>query len=161
MEKRNRESCAACRRNRKKCSEDCVFAPHFPSDDPDKFAIVQKVFGTNYILKLLQGLESEVREGAVNNMVYEANVREKDPINGTAGIVHEQKEKIGKLESQLAAKSEELVNMRSQYDDLLSILRTGSHVEENVYLTDIYTSQPIEEEIMYDEVDPLLLWELP
>ncbi|GLJ42449.1 hypothetical protein SUGI_0879650 [Cryptomeria japonica] len=161
MEKRNRESCAACRWNRKKCSEECVLAPHFPCADPEKFAIVQKVFGTNYILKLVQGIESEVRASAVKNMVYEASVRVKDPINGTASIVHELMEKIGKLESQLAEKNEELMNMRSQYDNLVSLLHIGSpHVEEDVYLTDIYTSQPIED-IMHDEVDPLLLWELP
>ncbi|GLJ42450.1 hypothetical protein SUGI_0879670 [Cryptomeria japonica] len=79
--------------------EECVLAPHFPSDDPDKFAFVQKVFGTNYILKLLQGLKSELRASAVKNMVYEASVRVKDPTNGTASIVNEQMEKIGKLES--------------------------------------------------------------
>ncbi|KAH9330862.1 hypothetical protein KI387_002970, partial [Taxus chinensis] len=50
--------CAACRSQRKKCSEKCVLAPHFPPDHPEKFAVVRSVFGTKHIVKLLQ-LECE------------------------------------------------------------------------------------------------------
>ncbi|GLJ17656.1 hypothetical protein SUGI_0307660 [Cryptomeria japonica] len=66
MGKRKMVSCASCRVHRKKCSEVCILAQYFPPDDPDKFAIVQRVFRTGHIGKLLQGLEVEQREDAVN-----------------------------------------------------------------------------------------------
>ncbi|GLJ17640.1 hypothetical protein SUGI_0307220 [Cryptomeria japonica] len=151
MAKRKMVSCAACRLSRTKCSEDCVLAPYFPSDDPDKFAVVQRVFGTSHIIKLLQGVEAEQRAEAVNSMVHEAAARMKDPIHGLGSEVHELQEKIAHLKSQLAATEEELVNVRCKYDKLLYFLRTGSpHPHDAIYPT---------EGIMYEEVDPLLLWE--
>ncbi|KAH9330854.1 hypothetical protein KI387_002962, partial [Taxus chinensis] len=67
---------------RKKCSEECVLAPHFPSNDPHKFAVVQSVFGTSHIVKLLQGINAEQRADAVDSMVYEATARVDDPVHG-------------------------------------------------------------------------------
>ncbi|GLJ17655.1 hypothetical protein SUGI_0307630 [Cryptomeria japonica] len=63
MGKRKMVSCASCRVHRKKCSEECILAPYFPPDDLDKFAIVQRVFGTGHIVKVLQqiaDLESQL-----------------------------------------------------------------------------------------------------
>lgn len=46
--------CAACKLLRRRCAEDCVFAPYFPADQPHKFASVHKVFGASNVNKLLQ-----------------------------------------------------------------------------------------------------------
>lgn len=46
--------CAACKMLRRRCAQDCVFAPHFPADEPLKFANVHKVFGASNVSKLLQ-----------------------------------------------------------------------------------------------------------
>ncbi|GLJ33789.1 hypothetical protein SUGI_0679100 [Cryptomeria japonica] len=48
MRKRKIVSCAACRLQRKKCSQECILAPHFPPDDLEKFTIVQRVYGTRH-----------------------------------------------------------------------------------------------------------------
>ena len=48
--------CAACKLLRRRCAEDCIFAPYFPSDDPHKYAIVHKVFGASNVSKMLQVL---------------------------------------------------------------------------------------------------------
>ncbi|GLJ33786.1 hypothetical protein SUGI_0679070 [Cryptomeria japonica] len=120
-------SCAACTHQRKKCSEECILAPHFPSHDPEKFAIVESVFEIDYIIKLLQGLETNQRDEAVNTLVYEASARMKDPIQGCASVVQELKHRIAKLESELLAKKEELENMHAQYDKLAILLETTSH----------------------------------
>ncbi|CAK9159808.1 unnamed protein product [Ilex paraguariensis] len=45
--------CAACKLLRRKCAEDCIFAPCFPPNQPDKFASVHKVFGASNVGKLL------------------------------------------------------------------------------------------------------------
>jgi hypothetical protein len=36
-------ACAACRVLRRKCTAQCLFAPYFPPDQPQKFAHVHKV----------------------------------------------------------------------------------------------------------------------
>lgn len=46
--------CASCKLLRRRCAKDCVFAPYFPSDDPQKFAMVHKVFGASNVSKMLQ-----------------------------------------------------------------------------------------------------------
>lgn len=48
--------CAACKLLRRRCARDCVFAPHFPPDEPQKFANVHKVFGAANVNKMLQVL---------------------------------------------------------------------------------------------------------
>lgn len=46
--------CAACKLLRRRCAQDCIFAPHFPAEEPHKFANVHRVFGASNISKLLQ-----------------------------------------------------------------------------------------------------------
>lgn len=46
--------CAACKLLRRRCAQDCVFAPYFPADEPQKFASVHKVFGASNVNKMLQ-----------------------------------------------------------------------------------------------------------
>lgn len=46
--------CAACKLLRRRCTRDCVFAPYFPPDEPQKFASVHKVFGAANVSKMLQ-----------------------------------------------------------------------------------------------------------
>lgn len=46
--------CAACKLLRRRCAQDCVFAPYFPAEEPHKFASVHKVFGASNINKMLQ-----------------------------------------------------------------------------------------------------------
>ena len=46
--------CAACKLLRRRCTRECVFAPYFPPDEPQKFASVHKVFGAANVSKMLQ-----------------------------------------------------------------------------------------------------------
>lgn len=46
--------CAACKLLRRRCTQECLFAPYFPADEPQKFANVHKVFGASNVNKLLQ-----------------------------------------------------------------------------------------------------------
>ncbi|GLJ33780.1 hypothetical protein SUGI_0679000 [Cryptomeria japonica] len=154
MAKRQRTSvsCAACRLTRKKCSEDCILAPHFPAYDPDKFTVVHRVYGTNNIVKLLQGLETKQRVDAVNSLVSEASARVNNPILGSVKVVNGLEKQIAELESELATKQEELVNMHSEYDKLLLLLHNRPLDVQDVYHIDTT------EDIMYEQVDTLL-WE--
>lgn len=54
--------CAACKLLRRRCTRDCVFAPYFPPDEPQKFANVHKVFGAANVNKMLQASLGPVPE---------------------------------------------------------------------------------------------------
>lgn len=46
--------CAACKNQRRKCSQDCILAPYFPATDPQRYACVQRIFGASNIARVLQ-----------------------------------------------------------------------------------------------------------
>ena len=73
-----RTPCAACKLQRRKCTEECVFAPYFPPEDPEKFQRVHRVYGASNVSKLLTDLEKSQRAQAVETLVYEANERIKE-----------------------------------------------------------------------------------
>ncbi|KAL7224061.1 hypothetical protein ACSBR1_025503 [Camellia fascicularis] len=79
--------CAACKFLRRKCTQECVFAPYFPPDQPQKFANVHKVFGASNVAKILNELNAAQREDAVNSLAYEADARLRDPVYGCVGLI--------------------------------------------------------------------------
>ncbi|KAH6766709.1 LOB domain-containing protein 4 [Perilla frutescens var. hirtella] len=104
--------CAACKLLRRRCAEDCVFAPYFPADEPHKFASVHKVFGASNVNKMLQELPEHQRGDAVSSMVYEANARVRDPVYGCVGAISSLQQQIDALQTQLALAQAEVVHMR-------------------------------------------------
>ncbi|KAJ4975952.1 hypothetical protein NE237_001058 [Protea cynaroides] len=104
--------CAACKLLRRRCAQDCVFAPYFPADEPQKFANVHKVFGASNVNKMLQELPVHQRGDAVSSMVYEANARVRDPVYGCVGAISSLQQQIDVLQTQLALAQAEVVHMR-------------------------------------------------
>jgi len=104
--------CAACKLLRRRCAQDCVFAPYFPADEPQKFASVHKVFGASNVNKMLQELAEEQRRDAVSSMVYEANARVRDPVYGCVGAISSLQQQVDVLQTQLAIAQAEVVHMR-------------------------------------------------
>ncbi|KAK8678959.1 hypothetical protein V6N13_144434 [Hibiscus sabdariffa] len=94
--------CASCKLLRRRCADDCIFAPYFPSDDPHKFAILHKVFGASNVSKLLQELPVAQRADAVSSLVYEANARVRDPVYGCVGAISFLQNQVSQLQLQLA-----------------------------------------------------------
>lgn len=45
--------CAGCKLLRRRCNPDCIFVPYFPSNVPEKFASVHKIFGASNVSKML------------------------------------------------------------------------------------------------------------
>lgn len=110
--------CAACKLLRRRCAKDCIFAPHFPSDDPHKFASVHRVFGASNVNKMLQDLSEEQRGDAVSSMVYEANARVRDPIYGCVGAISSLQQQVAYLKSQLALAQAEIVHLKMRQTPL-------------------------------------------
>ncbi|KAF4375612.1 hypothetical protein F8388_011588 [Cannabis sativa] len=74
--------CAACKLLRRRCAEECPFSPYFSPQEPQKFAAVHKVFGASNVSKMLMELAESQRADAANSLVYEANLRLRDPVYG-------------------------------------------------------------------------------
>ncbi|CBI23280.3 unnamed protein product, partial [Vitis vinifera] len=79
--------CAACKLQRRKCTQECIYAPYFPPDQPHKFANVHKVFGASNVAKLLNEINVAHREDAVNSLAYEAEARLHDPVYGCVNSI--------------------------------------------------------------------------
>ncbi|XP_057863225.1 protein ASYMMETRIC LEAVES 2 [Cryptomeria japonica] len=100
--------CAACKFLRRKCTPECVFAPYFPPDQPQKFANVHKVFGASNVTKLLNELHPHQREDAVNSLAYEADARLRDPVYGCVGVISLLQHQLKQLQSDLTTARSEL-----------------------------------------------------
>ncbi|KAF3644811.1 LOB domain-containing protein 15 [Capsicum annuum] len=109
--------CAACKLLRRRCAEECPFSPYFSPHEPHKFAAVHKVFGASNVSKLLMEVTGssfenslwqkckEVpvgqRADAANSLVYEANVRLRDPVYGCMGAISALQQQIQNLQAEL------------------------------------------------------------
>lgn len=100
--------CAACKFQRRKCTQECVFAPYFPPDQPQKFENVHKVFGASNVAKLLNELNASQREDAVNSLAYEADARLRDPVYGCVGLISILQHKLKEVQSDLYNAKKEL-----------------------------------------------------
>ncbi|WJZ91553.1 hypothetical protein VitviT2T_010615 [Vitis vinifera] len=100
--------CAACKLLRRKCTQECVFAPYFPPDQPQKFANVHKVFGASNVSKLLNELNAAHREDAVNSLAYEAEARLRDPVYGCVGLISILQQRLKQVQNDLFTAKKEL-----------------------------------------------------
>ncbi|XP_020578901.1 LOB domain-containing protein 12-like [Phalaenopsis equestris] len=112
--------CASCKLLRRRCTKDCIFSPFFPSDDPQKFAIVHKVFGASNVSKMLQELPVHQRADAVSSLVYEANARMRDPVYGCVGAISYLQNQVSQLQMQLAVAQAEILCIQMQQDQSLT-----------------------------------------
>ncbi|KAG6763808.1 hypothetical protein POTOM_031249 [Populus tomentosa] len=111
--------CASCKLLRRRCAKDCIFAPYFPSDDPQKFAIVHKVFGASNVSKMLQELPVHQRADAVSSLVYEANARVRDPVYGCVGAISYLQNQVSQLQMQLAVAQAEILCIQMQQEPVM------------------------------------------
>ncbi|XP_027186721.1 LOB domain-containing protein 36-like isoform X2 [Cicer arietinum] len=102
--------CAACKIQRRKCTEECVFAPYFPPDNPQKFAYVHKVFGASNVAKLLNEVNASQREDAVKSLAYEAEARLRDPVYGCVGLISLLQHNLKSLQIELNNAKKELAS---------------------------------------------------
>ncbi|KAL8233986.1 hypothetical protein R6Q59_020086 [Mikania micrantha] len=94
--------CEVCKCFRRKCPPDCIFAPYFLNDNPQRFDCVHKIYGASNLGKLLQDTPMQLRADAVESLYYEAKCRIQDPVYGCAGIIWSLHQQIQIAQSQLA-----------------------------------------------------------
>ncbi|KAK8357095.1 hypothetical protein V6Z12_A05G397300 [Gossypium hirsutum] len=108
--------CAACKCLRRKCMPDCIFAPYFPPEEPQKFINVHKIFGASNVSKLLNDVPPHQREDAVNSLAYEAEARMKDPVYGCVGAISVLQRQVMRLQKELDATNADII--RYAYNEM-------------------------------------------
>ncbi|ESW28825.1 hypothetical protein PHAVU_002G021200 [Phaseolus vulgaris] len=108
MSSSSNSPCAACKCLRRKCTQECVFAPYFPPDNPQRFAYVHKVFGASNVAKLLNELSASQRDDAVKSLAYEAEARLRDPVYGCVGLISVLQHKLRQIQMELNNAKKEL-----------------------------------------------------
>ncbi|XP_039052477.1 LOB domain-containing protein 24-like [Hibiscus syriacus] len=106
--------CAACRYLRRKCTEDCILSPYFPSNNPQRFVSVHRIYGASNVSKLLLRLPIHVRAEAADSLYFEAQCRLEDPVHGCVGLVFMLQQQIQAAESQLVKTRVQIAVMKSQ-----------------------------------------------
>ncbi|KAK9167977.1 hypothetical protein Syun_000117 [Stephania yunnanensis] len=104
--------CAACKLLRRRCAQECPFSPYFSPHEPHKFASVHKVFGASNVSKLLMEVPESQRADAANSLVYEANVRLRDPVYGCMGAISALQQQVQALQAELTAVRAEILKYK-------------------------------------------------
>lgn len=94
------EPCA-CEDLRQKCTEECVLAPYLPVNKPEKYTYLSTVYDISLVARFLMDIEPSQRQKCVDSLCFEAEARLRDPIRGSAGLIHLLKRQVQDLELQL------------------------------------------------------------
>ncbi|KAI4306527.1 hypothetical protein L6164_029797 [Bauhinia variegata] len=116
--------CAACKLLRRRCAQECPFSPYFSPHEPQKFASVHKVFGASNVSKMLMEVPESQRADAANSLVYEANVRLRDPVYGCMGAISVLQQQVQSLQAELNAVRAEILKYKLREANMIP----SSHV---------------------------------
>ncbi|KAK4834277.1 hypothetical protein QYF36_020138 [Acer negundo] len=82
----SKQACAVCKHQRRKCANNCVFAPYFPADQQQDFMNAHRFFGVGNIMRLLKEVPEDQRQDTVKSIIYESNLRALNPVLGSWGV---------------------------------------------------------------------------
>ncbi|XP_068636443.1 LOB domain-containing protein 12-like [Aristolochia californica] len=122
------QACAACKYQRRKCSGDCLLAPYFPPDQPKQFQNSHKLFGVSNILKILKNLDPDQKVEAMRSIVFQANIRDKFPVHGCYGIIHNLHNQVQQAEQELEILNTQLAMLR-QHHQQIKMARASSQLQ--------------------------------
>ncbi|XP_045787317.1 LOB domain-containing protein 15-like isoform X1 [Trifolium pratense] len=139
--------CAACKLLRRRCAEECPFSPYFSPHEPHKFAAVHKVFGASNVSKLLLEVPEGQRADAANSMVYEANLRLRDPVYGCMGAISTLQQQVQSLQAELHAIRAEI--LKYKYREAASFISS-----QQVSIPTNANSQGLSQPLVLPTLDP-------
>ncbi|KAL0434927.1 UNVERIFIED_CONTAM: LOB domain-containing protein 15 [Sesamum radiatum] len=87
-----------------------------------------KVFGASNVSKMLMEVSEAQRADTANSLVYEANVRLRDPVYGCMGAISALQHQVQALQAQLIAVKAEI--RRFKYREAANTVIATSHVAE-------------------------------
>ncbi|KGN57342.1 LOB domain-containing protein 24 [Cucumis sativus] len=109
--------CAACKYLRRRCPSDCIFSPFFPSNNPQRFTIVHRIYGASNVAKFLHQLPTHLRAEAAETLIFEAKCRIEDPVYGCVGIISQLQHELHVAETQLAKTRAEIACVASNVQE--------------------------------------------
>ncbi|GMH16829.1 hypothetical protein Nepgr_018670 [Nepenthes gracilis] len=107
-------ACAACKYQRRRCTPECPLAPYFPADTPKIFQNAHRLFGVSNMRKLLGQLHPSQKNEAMDSIIYQANARERFPVQGCVEIIKQLWSQIQQWEEELHVVHAALVVHRHQ-----------------------------------------------
>ncbi|XP_010469869.1 PREDICTED: LOB domain-containing protein 13-like isoform X2 [Camelina sativa] len=119
--------CAACKLLRRRCAEECPFSPYFSPHEPHKFAAVHKVFGASNVSKMLLEVGESQRGDAANSLVYEANLRLRDPIYGCMGAISALQHHIQSLQTELTTVRTDILRYKYREATTINSLQNNNN----------------------------------
>nr|XP_043613445.1 LOB domain-containing protein 24-like [Erigeron canadensis] len=128
--------CAACKYFRRRCPSNCNFAPYFPSNNPQRFVCVHRIYGANNIGKMLEGLPEQLRGNAIECLYYEAKCRIQDPVYGCVSIISQLHWEIRIAQTQLAKAQAEIALLDAGVEGAVTTSRLGDQqngIDHGVY----------------------------
>ncbi|XP_021684525.2 LOB domain-containing protein 13 isoform X2 [Hevea brasiliensis] len=119
--------CAACKLLRRRCAEECPFSPYFSPHEPQKFAAVHKVFGASNVSKMLMEVPESQRADTANSLVFEANLRLRDPVYGCMGAISVLQQQIQSLQAEINSVRAEIIKYKYREANTNIISSTEHH----------------------------------
>ncbi|CAL5322787.1 unnamed protein product [Camellia sinensis] len=117
--------CAACKLLRRRCAQECPFSPYFSPHEPLKFASVHKVFGASNVSKMLMEVPESLRADAANSLVFEANVRLRDPVYGCMGVISDLQQQVQSLQAELNVLRAEILKYKYRESNIIPSSHLG------------------------------------
>ncbi|KAM0892670.1 hypothetical protein ACQ4PT_025597 [Festuca glaucescens] len=97
------QACAACKYQRRKCNPDCSLARYFPADQQSRFLQAHRLFGVGNIQRTLRETRPDLRNDAMRALIFQAEARAYDPVNGCFGLVFTYERQLLHLQAELKA----------------------------------------------------------
>ncbi|KAL9230388.1 hypothetical protein vseg_005749 [Gypsophila vaccaria] len=113
-ENRNRrETCAACKFQRRRCFKNCILAPYFPASKADDFLKVNKLFGFTRVLEIVTSVPAALRHDAVTSIIYTAEARSRFPAGGCVFIIQTLEHRLSVARAELDLVLAQLATFRT------------------------------------------------
>ncbi|PKA56462.1 LOB domain-containing protein 22 [Apostasia shenzhenica] len=80
-------SCAACKHQHRRCTEECVLRPYFPDDDQQQFANAHRVFGYANITNMIESVDPHRRHETMRSIMFESDAWARDPAGGCGRLI--------------------------------------------------------------------------
>ncbi|KAF8393542.1 hypothetical protein HHK36_021786 [Tetracentron sinense] len=153
MSDQNIKACAACKYQRRKCHKNCVLAPYFPPCRGEDFVNAHRLFGVSNILKILNNVEPDQKQAAINSIIFEANARKKDPVSGCVGTLRKLIHQFDAIRSELDITNQQLSYCRQreqqklQQQQLQLLLASSSSLQQFGGSSSTLASMPLLQQI--------------
>ncbi|KAK7271973.1 hypothetical protein RJT34_28284 [Clitoria ternatea] len=108
------QACAACKYQRRKCGPKCILAPYFPHDRQKQFLNAHRLFGVGKITNMIKDLNPHDRDTAVKTIIYQSDMRQKNPVGGCYQHIQELHSQIEYTRAQLHLVLQHLAFFRAQ-----------------------------------------------